>query len=1194
MRILLVLFTLFPGLVSYTQSLPTPSYNLLTYKIAELYKRGADEKYIARDLATTSLGSNNYSLEQSYYERSDLFLSQLSSKLLFNDPGYQLYCSNIGLDTTNALKLFKEELDYRKYLTTIGAPYFVYDPLRTLKDFDTTLLSSLNFYYGELSRLADKIERKEDLEKELRNITAVQIKPTEQDAQVDIDVADKRAQFYKDEVEYYKGILGRYDGILTASQAIQKSLSKAIQDDLSEMDKLGASNTGLLSSAISSFSGLPDPNQISTFIAHPNLAKALDLAVEAGGSQLVDNVANSVSFTGNMAKAYKDISGIYAKAKDYYGAYTKVKDFIATPSIDNFINLSTDLAAVSGRKDLIHVVETIEKGRDLWSQISGCAGNVTCDCLFKLINTAGTQSPRIKNYAKQLRDINFNCQLVDQVVQLAQHPTLEMIENLVREVGNIPGLDIDLSSIRELKTSFNELRNKSVFAPYIGIGEQFFSTLSATSLKELENEVFQKKQLFVLIDIVLSQDSSNAKKVIDAFIPKSNATEKGRKLLEIFLKERTITVPRALKLLLQEYPSVFCDAIPSGVSQQIQKMFQPALSGCSDLSALLSDPKNILDSIVFLDKELVFRSKHFQADMKEALGRAIDKFLQLSNLPGDIQLLARSVINNNLPQLKVGVDPTANTSLEKEAFEKLLGAPPGSQNNPYLNEMMKANLGLYAYSKVQSKNEFQQKINSENHVDSIAKYEQPPADSQDDKPKMEDVLKDMLIKGTISYFAPGALQTAQIVSNIMAQGQLADAVQNKNEQLSAEVKNYVDKSMERDQYQTNIYRSEHEKVINELVAAGKRKKYQSLSDAGETMNFQRQQIGKQLESKSSYYYFLLERVRETFVKYLWAYRKWYGRNYADDELEDPNTLRLILDPQVRYLTFFQYVGLGDRKGDEVLDKWKSIIPLVNLRHKSLLEDRSHLSELITTVSSVQPDNWHGIREWLRNSRSAADTGITINLAIDLLDQQSASDWAIGFGTDMRECLFENKNTPLPYGLRLIGLNVGFVDAQGKVIAEANQLFSQCELSLDPSAVPIVNYGDQFYGEVYKLGSLDFRINNDFFFDNRAAVKKSYYSTFQGVPLNASYNLKLKKRSNEQARLLREKVEEIEITGLYFLNTGSSGFVRTNSPMLPVKLSIDGNKRTIKFSNQDILIYKNPGTKIISAMQNLEKLTNGAH
>src|SRR5258708_16999687 len=37
----------------------------------------------------------------------------------------------------------------------------------------------------------------------------------------------------------------------------------------------------------------------------------------------------------------------------------------------------------------------------------------------------------------------------------------------------------------------------------------------------------------------------------------------------------------------------------------------------------------------------------------------------------------------------------------------------------------------------------------------------------------------------------------------------------------------------------------------------------------------------------------------------------------------------------------------------------------------------------------------------------------------------------------------------PYGLRLIGINLGFVDAQGTVVAESNQLFSQCNLSLDP-------------------------------------------------------------------------------------------------------------------------------------------------
>jgi hypothetical protein len=1181
-----------------SQAKPTPAYNLMTYKIAELYKRAGDESYIVNDLNQSSPAAGDYSLEQRMYKRSNSFLSIVDTHLLFADKDYENYCSSIGLDTSSAFGLFKEELEYRTYLTSIGAPYFVFDPMQTLRDFDDVLPDEIKSYYQQLLELDDRIEHEKDKNQRLGNLKNSVIDVSSAVAQNDIQVAEENRDYYERERDYHKSIIGRYNDLLDASVKKQKAIAASIQSDLKTMDDLGNMNTGLLASAVSGVAGLPDLNKINSFITNPTLKGTIDLTLSNAGSATIEKVAGSLNITKQMVEAYKDISSIYNNAQQYYQGSKEVIEFVKKPSLGAFSSALLTVGKASGRTDFVELSNAIESGKNVWDQLSGCTEQLSCDCIFKLMNSVEPLSNQARDYLQKLKQYNFSCATIDEAKEAIEHPSFDMIQSLVANHDNLfgAGASEDIAKLKELQKTFQNLNSKSGFDQFLNAGEQLAKTLAPTVYENWKTEVLGKKQLFLLYELLLAKDKNSASIIINQLKVNSSGSEKVFSFLEGVLKERDITPNNVLRSLLKVYPEEFCNSFPASISIQLGSLLKPKANSCNEILTRYTDKAIFLDKITFLDTAIVFDGQKIQYNLNEILSSSINHILVKTSLSVDIQRVIKGLFSYNLPMLKGKVNLLTQEKFDlgtqSNLFDKTLASLPGNSQKAVTKQISNTNLGMYAFGKVKDQPTFTKSMNADLSINSITKYEQPDLPAQNSGSSTSDAIKNMVAQAAISYFAPGALQAAQIISNLFQQGQLADAIHSKNEELREEVKNYIDKSLEQDKYRSNVNRAEHERVINDLIAKGKRNNLNILAKSGREINFQRQIIDEQIQNNGSYYYYLLERLRESFTKYLWAYRKWFGNTYQYDQLKDPNAIRQILDPQIRFLTFFNYSNLGHRKNNDIMAQWKPIIPTLLLQHKhyNILEKRDSRSQIIVPLKNVIPDQWDKFYKWFVDDSKVSDTEYVLKLNIDLLNPNSTSQWTIGFGADLQDRLLHNNTgVNLPFGFRLLGINVEYVSSAGDPVLPT-QMLSRFSLATDPTNPPKINYGDQFNVESLNIKPIDFRFQTDMFDYSENSKTISYHKQFWGLPLFSNFIVRIKKSNDPIANQLRKDIKTINLQGLYFLNI-SPNLERTQSPQFPIPFKVGNTTYQINFNISDHLNFNTDNNNVKAILSSLEKKLN---
>jgi hypothetical protein len=636
-----------------------------------------------------------------------------------------------------------------------------------------------------------------------------------------------------------------------------------------------------------------------------------------------------------------------------------------------------------------------------------------------------------------------------------------------------------------------------------------------------------------------------------------------------------------MKSLTAAYPELICQAFPADLLARLKELVKA--QDCDAMVSQLFPGKIELMELSFLDSCVLIRGHRIEYDFDKIAKDYAAKIV--ATLPGNAatRQLLNQYLSKAIPSLRGMVeleglgDPpvTAQAAL----FDKIMAAPKLAGESATIKEdLTNTYLGMYSTGKNIGSESFQKEFNAHTSLDSITYYqpklaEEGTDEATEDMPGTSDMLKNMLVQGAVNYFAPGAMQALQIMSNLFMQGQIADAVRDKNKELQEAVKDYVDKSLDRDKYQLNAYRAEHDRNINSLIIEGKTNRLKIFEDAGNKFDFKKQLVKEQVEEYSSYYYYLLERLRESFTQYLWAYKKWYGISYREDLLRDPNAVRLILDPQIRYLTFSNYTSLGKRKGTVAVRQWERIIPSLLENHddrKIEGPDEKQLSEFAAQFEDIAFGQWAAFKKWIVTN-NPADNEFKFRFNVDLLDRVSTERWTISMGDRLQDKLLADKPVDLPAAFRLLGINIIFTDTLNAEI-RPNKMFTLVELRLDSITPSMVNYGDRFIAETYSNEVREFVDLRNFPVLEKviSGRKIKYFKSLWGIPLQSSFVLTLKKNLSTAASApTRKSLGDVRAEGFYF-TTKSTAFTRSLGDAGTLPLVIDGKTYKVNFGMNDIL------------------------
>ncbi len=736
------------------------------------------------------------------------------------------------------------------------------------------------------------------------------------------------------------------------------------------------------------------------------------------------------------------------------------------------------------------------------------------------------------------------------------------------------------------------------------MGDKIADKISPEIYQQFKNEVLQSnKPLGLLYDIVLSDHQDYAKIIINNFLSNDNSAnnQKLKSFLFVLIKNKSITPGRFCKEVLKTYPELICKNLPKTLVTQIQAAIKPTPANCESIFKNVTDTNSIFYEMAFNDSTIVIRGKSIAYDFRKITTPFINDILDRISVDAQLKPAIQDFITHAVPSIKGKIELAAplNNQLQASLFSNIINSNEidTASSGKIKDQLTQVSLGLYGFGKLQSNSDFKSLVNSHTQLDTISKYENEHIDEQDSRQGIEnnqDFLKNFLVQGAVNYFAPGAMQAATIVSNLFKQGQIAELVRDKNKELQEEVRNYVDKSLEKDKYLLNQYQAQHEVDINTLLAEGKRIKKNALGNAADKIEFNKQLIKDQINEYSSYYYFLLERLREKFTQYLWAYRTWYGTSYQKDLLtSDPNNLRLILDPQIRYLTFFNYSDLGKRKGSYVLREWDKVVqPIIHNpdQFKIIEQKETNLLRIFAQLEDLlKPSAWDKFKQWLTSKTD--DTPFNLNLSVDLLDESSTDAWKLG--NDLQEQIKDSgNNNQLLSGFRLLGINVFFKDKDGAKIP-AETMFKVRYLKYDGNYPSKVNYGYNFIQESYPnedqkkidLGSIGALTQNV------GGEKIEYFKSLWGIPLQSNYIIKLQKYLTVPTAVkAREKIVAVTVEGFYFRNLVQT-ISRTFSDTGPYSFKVGNTNYKISFPITDAVKSNADRDKIESIVKELQYQIN---